>query len=153
VSTVFARLIAYFFVGVLCAVGPVLLLIAIGSSIPTAKFVLASPATDGKIINLQHAYSTRRSKEDYKPVVRFTASNGQTHMFIADSRAGLVSQKTGDTIPVLYLNDHPETARIGTFVQLWMAQFVLGIVGVSFTIVPVRILIRRKARSRATDVT
>ena len=151
-SNVFARLIAYLVVGVLCAVGPILLLIAIGSSVPTARFVLASTATDGKIMSLQREYSTRQSKEVYRPVVRFTASDGQTHMFIADSRAGLVALKTGDTIPVLYLNDHPETARIGTFVQLWMAQFILGIVGVFFTIVPVRILIRRKAQSRAAAV-
>ena len=74
-----ARLIAYFFIGVLYAVGPLLLLIAISSSIPTARFVLASTTTDGKIIELAQTPS-RRYGYVYLPVFRFTANDGQaTH--------------------------------------------------------------------------
>ena len=152
-STLFARLIAYFFVGILCAVGPLLFLIAVGTSIPTARFVLASTATDGRILSLQREYSRRFSKEVYRPVVRFTANDGQIHFFVADSRAGLVPLKPGDTIRVLYLSGRPETARIGTFAQLWMAQFILGVIGVFFTTVPVRILMRKRVQGRRTEAT
>jgi hypothetical protein len=149
--TVFARLIAYFFVGVLYAVGPLLLLIAIASSIPTARFVLASNATDGKIVYLQRVYSRRFSKETYKPVVHFTDNNAQPHIFVADSRIGLVPLKPGDTIRVIYIASHPETARIDTFPQLWMAQFILGLVGIFFTTVALRIMMRKRALSHAAS--
>ena len=148
-STLIARLIAYFFVGVLCAVGPGLLIISIASSIPTARFVLASTATDGKIVSLDRVYY--RSRYGYLPVFRFTANDGQIHMIRADSSTSLVRFKPGDRIRVLYLRDHPETARIDTFAQLWMPQFILGLVGVFFTTVPVRILMRKRAvRRRAS---
>ena len=150
--TMIARLIAYFFVGVLYAVGPLLLLIAIATSVPTARFVLSSTATDGKIIYLQRVYSRQFSKEVYKPVVRFTANDGQAHIFVADSRMGLVPLKAGDTIRVLYLKDHPETARIDMIPQLWMPQLILGFFGAIFTVLSVRIQIRRRVRSRVAVI-
>jgi hypothetical protein len=152
VSTVIARLIAYFFVGVLYAVGPVLLLIAIGSSIPTAEFVLASTATDGTVFDLQRVYLPRRSKEVYLPVIRFSANDGQTHMIRSDSNTALVPFKRGDRIRVLYIKDHPETARIDTIPQLWMPQLILGFFGAIFTALSVRIQIRRRVRSRVAVI-
>ena len=147
-STVIARLIAYFFVGVLYAVGPVLLLIAIVSSIPTAEFVLASTATDGKIVELEPIYS-KRYRYVYEPVFRFTANDGQTHMLRSYSNTSFVPFKPGDRIRVLYITDHPETARIDSFAQLWMPQFVLGVLGAMFSAISVRIQIRRRAIRRA----
>lgn len=140
-----ARLIAWFVVGIFYAVGPLLLAIAIVSSIPTAKFVRNSLAADGKVINLQRVYSQRFSKEVYKPVVRFTANDGQIHVLVADSRAGLVLLKPGDHVSVIYLKDHPETARIDSIAQLWMPQLILGFIGVVFTAVTVRIQMRKRA--------
>ena len=144
VPTVIARLIAYFFVGVLYAVGPLLLLIAIVSSIPKVEFVRNSVASHGTIIGIQSVYSRRFSKEVYKPVVRFTDSNGQTHLFLAVSRAGLVPLKPGDSVRVLYLKDHPETARVDSIAQLWMPQPILALIGAVFVTFSVRILIRRR---------
>jgi hypothetical protein len=137
-STMIARLIAYFFVGVLYAVGPLLLLIAIASSIPTAEFVLASTATDGTIVELERVYS-KRHRYVYEPVFRFTANDGQTHMIRSDSNTALVPFKRGDRIRVLYLKDHPETARVDTLPQLWMPQLILAVLGAVFTAFSVRI--------------
>lgn len=138
------RLIAYFFTGVLHAVGPLLLLIAIASSIPKVEFVRNSIAVEGKIISLERAYSRQFSKDVYKPVVRFTDSNGQTRLFVAASRSGFVSLKPGDSVRVLYLKDRPGTARIGNFAQLWMPQLIPALVGAVFIAFSVRILIGRK---------
>jgi hypothetical protein len=134
----------------LYAVGPLLLLIAIVSSIPKVEFVRNSVASDGTIIGLQSVYSRRFSKEVYKPVVRFTDSNGQTHLFLAVSRAGLVPLKPGDSVRVLYLKDHPETARVDSIAQLWMPQPILALIGAVFVAFSVRILIRRKYRGHAS---
>ena len=147
-----ARLIAYFFVGVLYAVGPLLLLIAIASSIPTAEFVLASTATDGTVVDLERVYWPHRSKEVYLPVFRFSSNDGQTHMIRSSSNTALVPFKRGDRIRVLYLKDHPETARIDTLPQLWMPQLILAVLGAVFTAFSVRIPIRKRALRRAAAI-
>jgi hypothetical protein len=143
-STVIARLIAYLFLGVLHAVGPLLLLIAIISSTPKVEFVRNSVVSDGTVIALQPMYSRQFSKQVYKPVVRFTDGNGQTRLFVADSRSGIDPLKPGDSFRVLYLRNHPETARIDTIAQLWMPQLILAFIGVVFVVFSVRILIRRE---------
>ena len=147
-SVVIARLISYFFVGMLCAVGPLLLLIAIVSSIPKLDFVRNSLVLHGTITSLQRLYSRQFSKEVYKPVVRFTDSSGQTRLFVADSRSGIATLKPGDSVPVLHLKDRPETAR--TIAQLWMPQLILALIGAVFFVFSVRILSRRKNLSGAS---
>src|ERR1700733_5334741 len=143
-SAVIARLIAYLFLGVLHAVGPLLLLIAIVSSIPKVEFVRNTVVSDGTIIALQAMYSRQFSKEVYKPVVRFADGNGQTYLFVADSRSGIDPLKPGDSVRVLYLRNHPETARLGTIAQLWMPQLILAFIGVVFVVFSMRILFRRQ---------
>ncbi|WP_348265215.1 DUF3592 domain-containing protein [Telmatobacter sp. DSM 110680] len=146
-----ARLVAYFFVGLLCAVGPLLIVIAIVSSVPTAEFVLASTATDGRIVSLDRVYY--RFRYGYLPVFRFTANDGQTHMVRADSSTNWVRFKPGDRIRVLYINGRPESARIDSIPQLWMPQLILAILGALFTTVPVRIWMRKRTLSRAPIAT
>jgi hypothetical protein len=50
----------------------------------------------------------------------------------------------GGRIRVLYQEDHSENAHIDSFWQLWMPQFVLGIVGGGFSLIPLLILIGRR---------
>lgn len=128
--------------------GPLLLIIAIATSIPTAEFVLSSTSTDGKIIELAQTPS-RKYGYIYLPIFRFTANDGRPHTVRADSTTTLVGFKPGDRIRVLYLKDHPETARIDTLPQLWMPQLILAILGAFFTTVPVRIWMRKRALSGA----
>ena len=146
-STVIARLIGYFFVGVLYAAGPLLLFVAIVSSIPKVEFVRNSTAAEGKIISLERGYSRQFSKETYKPVVRFVDGSGQTHFFTANSRAGFHPLKEGDSVRVLYLKEHPEIARIDTVAQLWMPQPLIALLGAALLVLAVRILIARKRQS------
>jgi hypothetical protein len=109
-----ARLTAYFFLGVLHTAGPVLFLIAIISSIPKAEFVCNSVVADGIVVGLQPVYFRQFSKDIYHPVVRFTDAGRRAHLFMAPNRGGLVPLKPGDSVSVLYLKGHPETARINT---------------------------------------
>jgi hypothetical protein len=57
------------------------------------------------------------------PVFRFTAHNGMR---------------------VLYQDEHPENAHIDSFWQVWMPQFVLGIVGGGFSVIPLLVLLGRR---------
>jgi hypothetical protein len=147
-SALIGRLIACFFIGVLHAVGPLLFLIAAVSSIPKVEFAYNSVSSYGKILSLQPVYSRQFSKYVYKPVVRFTDNDGQTHFFVAISRAGLVALKPGDSVRVSYLKGHLETARIDTIGQIWMPQLILASIGVIFIAFSMRTLRGRNTSNR-----
>ena len=70
-------------------------------------------------------------------------------MVRANSNTSFVPFKPGDRIRVLYLKDHPESARINTIPQLWMPQLILGVFGAAFTMVAVRIQMRKRPPGRA----
>lgn len=146
-----ARLIAYLIVGMVCAVGPLFLVIATVLSIRTAGLVSVTVGADGTIVEFQRAYSTRRSREVYLPVFRFVANDGRTYMIRADSGASFVPFKPGDHVRILYFKDHPETARINSIAQLWMPQLILGFFGLVFTSFSVRIIRRRPSRRNVTN--
>lgn len=152
-STLIARLIAWFFVGIIYAVGPTMVIIAVAISVPTVRFVNAAIATDGKIIGLNRVYLPRRSKEVYLPVFRFTANDGQPHMIMADSNTNLVPFKPGDHVRVIYLKDHPETARIDSIAQLWMPQLIFAFFGTLFIVFSWRMYKRRTVTNRSDAVT
>lgn len=137
-------MIAYFVVGLLFAVGPLLILIAFISSIPKVEFVRDSVTASGKVIRLERSYSRRFSKEVYRPVVRFTDGDGKTQIFIAESRSGIVALKPGDLVPVRYLKGSPRTARIDTIAQMWMPHLIVAFIGAIFVFFSVRILLRRR---------
>jgi hypothetical protein len=139
-----ARLIGYFFVGILYAAGPALLLIAIASSLPTINFVRSATAADGIIIGINRVYYPTRGRSSYLPVFRFTTTDGQAHMVMADSSASFIRFKRGDRVRVLYLNGRPETARIDTVPQLWMPQLILAFLGMVFSALSVGMLRRRR---------
>lgn len=147
-----ARLIAYFFVGIIHAIGPLVLIVAFASSIPTFEFVHQSIPADATIVDLKRVYLPRRSKEVYFPVFRFSGSDGQAYMVRANSNASLVPLKIGDRVRVLYLKDHPETARIDSIPQLWMVQLILGFGGALFCVFSARIILRRRAPRNATPL-
>ena len=147
-SNLIARLIAWFFVGILYAVGPALLLIAVVASIPTVRFARAALAADGKIINLDRVYLPRRSKEVYLPVFRFIANDGHPHMIRAESGVNWAPFRPGDRVRILYLKDRPESARINSIPQLWMPQIILAIIGAIFSAFSFRMWNRRRSRDR-----
>jgi len=140
---VIARLLGWFFVGIFYAVGPLLLLVAIVSSIPTVFFVRNGVVADGTVIDLDRVYSSRLSKEVYKPIVRFATPDSRIRLMVADSNVRL---KPGDHIRVIYLKGHPETARVDTIGQLWMPQLIFAIVGALFSLFSVRVLVGRRRR-------
>jgi hypothetical protein len=139
-----ARIIAYLFVGVLCAASPVMLLIAAGTGIERALFLHSSLSADGVIVGLRVPRPSRSSDKSRSPVFRFTANNGMSFTVISNIAQIPSPWKQGDAVRVLYQQDHPENAHIDSFVQLWMPQVVVGIVGGAFSAIPLLIFLRRR---------
>ena len=147
--TFFARVIAYVFLGVLCAVGPLLLVLSLRSTIQTAMFVHGSVATDGKVLSLERVYAQRSSRYVYKPVFRFYSEDGKIHLVMASSDAHVFKPlRAGDSVRVLYPADHPELARIDSFAQMWSFQAVGGVLGAALTLFPISLIRKRRAQRR-----
>jgi hypothetical protein len=52
----------------------------------------------------------------------------------------------GEPLKVLYINHHPETARIDSFKQLWVPPLIFAFLGGILTIFPALILKARRSR-------
>jgi hypothetical protein len=138
-----ARLLVYLLFGPFCAAGPVMLLIAAGTGIERGLFIHSSAPTEGIVVAVRQVPGS--TKKSTAPVFRFTTQSGMSVTANSNIYEEPSKWRVGAHVPVLYEEDHPENARIDSFWQLWMPQFVLGIVGGAFSIIPVFIYLRRAA--------
>jgi len=141
------RIIAYLLLGIFCAAGPVLLLLALGTGVERALFVRSSLSAEGDIVALRPGRPSRPSDKSRRPVFRFTAKNGTSFTVTSNIAAHPSPWQPGDPVPVLYQPDRPENAYIDSFFQLWEPQVMLGTVGGAFSVVPLLIFLRRRRSS------
>src|ERR1700692_3761327 len=137
-----SRIIAYLFLGIFCAAGPVMLLIAIGTGIERALFVRSCISAAGVIVAPRPAHYKSSARSGF-PIFRFTATDGRSFTVTSNIAQSPFPWRFGDPVPVLYQQDHPENAHLDSFVQLWEPQVILGIVGGGFSVIPLLILFRR----------
>ena len=147
-QSLLARVIAYVLVGVLCAAGPVMLLIAAGTGLERFLFVRSSLSTDGVIVALRHTPRPGKPmSQSCSPIFRFTANNGMSMTVTSHISQSQCPWQIGERVRVLYQQDHPENARIDSLVQLWGPQIILGIIGAVLSIFPLLIVLRRSSRT------
>jgi hypothetical protein len=137
-----ARIMAYLLVGILCAAGPVMILVAAGTGIERAFFIRSSASADGVVVALRRVPGS--TKKSLAPIIRFTAQNGMSFTVGSNIYQSPSTWQLGGHVRVLYQEDRPENARIDTFWQLWMPQFVLGIVGGGFSVIPLLVFLGRR---------
>jgi hypothetical protein len=138
------RIIAYGFLGLVCAAGPILLLIAAGTGIERALFLHSSLSADGVIVGLRPVWLYRPSDQSRQPVFRFTAKNGMSFTVTSNIAQSPSPWQPGDAVRVFYQQDHPENAHIDSFFQLWESQVIVGIVGGVFSAIPLLIFLLRR---------
>lgn len=139
-----ARLVAYIFVGILCAAGPFLLLIAGVTAVQRVVFLHAAEPVQGQVVALREAPRRRNDRPSYFPIFRFTATDGQSYTVTSNIAEQQIAW-LGTPVRILYLPSHPQTARIDTFAQLWEGQIIPGVVGAAFSFIPLLVLFRRRA--------
>jgi hypothetical protein len=142
-----ARIVAYLFLGIICAAGPVILSIVVVTGIERALFISSSASAQGVIVALRVVHPYRHSDRSRSPVFRFTTKDGSSFTVASNISQSPAPWQFGDQVPVLYQPGHPENAHIDSFVQLWEPQVILGIVGGAFSVIPLLIFVRRR-RSR-----
>jgi hypothetical protein len=139
-----ARIIAYLFLGLICGAGPVMLLIVAGTGMERALFLRSSLRADGVIVGLRVVRPSRPSDQSRSPIFRFNANDGRSFTVVSSIAQSPSPWKQGDAVTVLYQPEHPENAHIDSFVQLWMPQVIVGIVGAAFSAFPLLIFLRRR---------
>ena len=146
-----ARAIAWLFVGVIFVAPIILLAVALTSAFRQAVFLRDAVRTDGTIINLRCPEQSTRHGYQCLPIFRFIAADGQTYMVESDTGGKFSDFRIGRPVHVLYLRDHPQTARIDSFRQLWVPTLIFGILGGLIAIFPALILRARLNQRRAAE--
>lgn len=138
------RLIGYAFVGSFCLAGPLLLILALGTTAQRCTLLVSGLRAEATVVGARATESTRPS---YAPVFQFTTSSGRSYTVSSDVY-GESPVRNGQRLQVLYWPKHPESARIDAFAPLWTMPLVVGAVGAAFCTIPAIILVscmRRRA--------
>jgi len=138
-----SKVIAILFLAVIMLAGPCVLILDAVLAIRNVIFIRSATVTDGTILELRLLRGSHNGYS-YAPVFRFTADDEQTYILVSKMSTNPPGFTVGEHVRVLYVKGHPEGAKIDTFLQQWMPQLVLTIVGGGFSVIPAIVVIRRR---------
>ncbi|MGF7116402.1 hypothetical protein QF017_005927 [Pseudomonas laurylsulfatiphila] len=87
----------------------------------------------------------------YKPVVEFTARDGQKVEFTSSVSSNPPSHSVGEIVEVLYLPSNVQAAKINSYARLWGGFLVTLVLGVVFSLVGGLIFFVGMLRRRKKD--
>ena len=97
------------------------------------QLLQSSSVSEGEIISIDPFMSSAAGKSSslqYFPKVTFTTAAGAQIEFQSTVTRRADHYKQGDRVRVLYQQDNPQTAVIGSFNDLWMLALIFTISGV-----------------------
>ena len=97
------------------------------------QLLQTSTVSEGEIISVDPFMSSAAGKSSslqYFPKVAFTTATGKQVEFQSTVTRRADHYKKGDRVRVLYRQDDPQTAVIGSFNDLWMLALIFMISGV-----------------------
>lgn len=100
----------------------------------TREFLRTALPATGEVIGYER-HNNSEGEISYFPVIVFTPEDGQEVEFTASTGSSTRSYKIGASIPLRYDPELPFNAMIDRPSDLWIATFVLGILGVAFSAV------------------
>ena len=104
------------------------MMIAIGTGLYTWHFVHVAKHTNGKVVELLQSRDKNSGDITYAPTFSFRDTNGTQYTVSSSLYTSPPQVHPGDSIEVLYLENHPQTARINTYSQVWGLTILLLIV-------------------------
>jgi|ERR1039458_4181644 hypothetical protein len=138
--TKIARLWLRCFATASLVVGPIFVVIAIGTALHTSHFIHRASQADGIVAKL-----TARRNEDssvyYVPTFAFKTPTSQLISIDSDTGSNPPGFAVGDHVRVLFDPNDPQNAKIATNAQLWLFPIVSGAIGILFT--PIGIFLLR----------
>ena len=138
-TKIVGRLIGFLFAAVVCAAGPILLVIALITTTQRTVLILGGEQAEGTVVAKQS--SPGRSHPTFAPVFEFKATDGQSYTVTSDVSGREADFRFGEHVRVLYRASNPQAARIDAFGQLWTLPLVSGAVGAAFSSIPALVLV------------
>jgi hypothetical protein len=136
------RLVAYVFLGSFCVAGPLLLILALGAAVQRGALVIFGLHAQARVVGMRQMGSRPVT---YAPVFEFAANDGRTYTVSSDVYKESAVPFAG-RMQVIYSPEHPESARIDSFAQLWTLPLMLGVVGAGLSVVPAILWVARLRR-------
>jgi hypothetical protein len=130
------------------ALGPCLLAFSLVSAYQTKRFLRQSITSQAIIVQLKQVHSGRHAKTSYAPVFTFPAENGRAYTVTSRMSSNPPAFKVGQVATVHYAKDHPEQARLDSFLELWLFDIIGGVIGVIFSLLMIAVIFGRKGQPR-----
>lgn len=115
----------------------------------TRSFIAQATKTEGTVVQLILSYSDH--SRTYRPLVRFTDTNGKAIEFVSSTGSNPPGYSEGEKVEVLYLPAEPYKARLNSFFSLWGGSIIVGGLGTIFLLIGGGIFLAPKLKSRKNE--
>lgn len=99
------------------------------TAVQSVRFLRSAQPAVGTVVALREVGGGVDST--WAPVVEFTNHRGTAITFDVGLSSDPPAQRVGDRLPVLYVAEHPETARMDHPAEFWLAPFVCSVLSVA----------------------
>lgn len=106
--------------------GVVLLFVTFSFVSNTLSTISKSTKTTGEVIGLV-------GSDTKKSVIRFSTPDGGVYTLESSVSSNPPQHRVGDKVSVLYQTDNPGDAKLNSFLDLWFASIITGILAISFS--------------------
>ena len=114
--------------------------------INTSNFVEIAITSQGTVVDLVELENSSNSIS-YKPLVQFIDKTGKRIEFLSPSSSNPPSYQNEEKVEVLYNPDSPNDAKLKGLFSIWGGTIIMGILGVTLTIIGVSIFIFDKKKN------
>ena len=129
------------------------------AAVHTRSFLAQASRAQGTVVALQPRHSRNTTTNGtnttaasdsvtFAPLVRFSHA-GQVIDFTGSTSSNPPRYRIGKTVPVLFLESSPFSAKIDSFFSLWGATMILSILGAVFFLIGGGMIIVPRMRARA----
>lgn len=103
----------------------------------TRCFIANSTVASGEVIDLvlqakSGSHSPRTNRGTYHPIIRFETESREAIEFMSNAGSNPPSYRKGDMVTVRYDPNDPYTARVDSFISLWLPALIPCSLGLLF---------------------
>jgi Protein of unknown function (DUF3592) len=125
--------------------GIAVLLTGCGIAIYQAVWISRSATTTGRIVGLIATKDQEQGSTSYAPQFTFEDDRGRVYTVSSGVQSNPPEFRIGEHVRIRYIENHPSSAKIDSFWQLWLVPFVCTVLGI-FLIPAGYILLRVERR-------
>ena len=116
----------------------------------TSSFLKQAATAEGIVVEL--LVSRTSDSISYRPLVEFTAQNGQVIEFAPSAGSNPARYAEGEQVEVLYQTARPSDAKINDFFSLWGVALILAGMGAVFFLVGAGIIVFIALKGRQDEM-